>query len=62
VKQYFVGSIKEIGRFFFKLLLKNTLILKPLFIFIDPKVRSYIKVMVIRAIFKTLYSESASTT
>jgi len=62
VKRYFVDSIKEVGKFFFKFLFKNILILKPIFILIDPKVRSYIKVIAIRIIFKTLYSEGANTT
>ncbi len=61
MKRYFVDSIKKIGRLFFKFLLKNLLILKPVFVLIDPKARSYIKVIIIRAIFKTLYSGSANT-
>ena len=56
MKRDFVGLIKKIGRFFFKFVMKNYKMMKPLLKWMDPEARSHFKAIVLRQIFKTLYS------
>ena len=60
MKRDFVGLIKKIGRFFFKFVMKNYKMMKPLLQWVDPKARSHFKAIVLRPIFKTLYSADSN--
>ena len=60
MKRDFVGLVKKIGRFFFKFVMKNYKMMKPLLKWMDPKARSHFKAIVLRPIFKTLYSADSN--
>ena len=60
MKRDFVGLVKKIGRFFFKFVMKNYKMMKPLLKWMDPEARSHFKAIVLRPIFKTLYSADSN--
>ena len=56
MKRDCIDIVKKMGRFFFKFMMKRYKMIKPLLKWVNPEARSHFKAIILRPIFKTLYS------
>ena len=60
MKRDCIDIVKKMGRFFFKFMIKNYKMIKPLLKWVDPETRSHFKAIILRPIFNTLYSADSN--